>query len=115
MEETESEWFKSQSEEKKLIHLSKLMYCNEENAKTEFERLLSLYENLYLKLMEKAKEFNDKIQSQILEICEARKELRDLWVLKIVIYLLAMGGCINFYPKFKVVAVYLYIRKFHSK
>ena len=44
----------------------------------EFERLLSLYENLYLKLMEKAKEWNDKIQSQILEICEARKELKDL-------------------------------------
>ena len=51
----------------------------EDRASTaEFERLLSLYENLYLKLMEKAKEFNDKIQSQILEICEARKELRDL-------------------------------------
>ena len=44
----------------------------------EFERLMSLYENLYLKLMEKAKEWNDKIQSQILEICEARQELKDL-------------------------------------
>ena len=44
----------------------------------EFERLMSLYENLYLKLMEKAKEFNDKIQSHILEICEARKELKEL-------------------------------------
>ena len=39
---------------------------------------MSLYENLYLKLMEKAKEWNDKIQSQILEICEARQELKDL-------------------------------------
>jgi len=44
----------------------------------EFERLMSLYENLYLKLMEKAKEWNDKIQSRILEICEARQELKDL-------------------------------------
>ena len=44
----------------------------------EFEKLMGLYENLYLKLMEKAKEFNDKIQSNILEICEARKELKEL-------------------------------------
>ena len=47
-------------------------------SKAEFERLMTLYENLYLKLMEKAKEFNDRIQSNILEICEARKELKEL-------------------------------------
>ena len=47
-------------------------------SRAEFERLLSLYENLYLKLMEKAKEWNAKIQSQILEVCEARRELKSL-------------------------------------
>ena len=47
-------------------------------SKVEFERLMTLYENLYLKLMEKAKDFNDRIQSNILEILEARKELKEL-------------------------------------
>ena len=47
-------------------------------SRAEFERLMNLYENLYLKLMEKAKDWNGKIQSQILEMCEARKELKSL-------------------------------------
>ena len=47
-------------------------------SREEFERLTSLYENLYLKLMEKTKEWNDRIQLQILEMCEARQELKDL-------------------------------------
>jgi hypothetical protein len=57
------------------IRLSDLS-ASETESKADFEKQILLYTNLYLKMMEKAQEFNEKVEAEITYIVDAKKSIQ---------------------------------------